>query len=77
MNNLKEDVKISAKNANDTFEGTEITRQNEVDQKAEAKRWFREAQFGMMIHWGLYSLLAGEYRGQKSTRTAEWIQSNF
>ena len=28
------------------------------------KKWFREAQFGMMIHFGLYSLLAGEYRGR-------------
>ena len=28
------------------------------------KEGFREAGFGMMIHFGLYSLLAGEYRGQ-------------
>ena len=31
----------------------------------ENKKWFKEAKFGMMIHWGLYSLLAGEYRGQR------------
>jgi alpha-L-fucosidase len=70
-------VKISEKKANDTFEGTEVTREGGLDHKAAQKRWFREAKYGMMIHWGLYSLLAGEYRGQKSTRTAEWIQSNF
>lgn len=29
----------------------------------------------MMIHWGLYSLLAGEYNGMKSGYYAEWIQS--
>ena len=29
------------------------------------KEWFKEAKFGMMIHWGLYSLLAGEYNGQR------------
>ena len=23
------------------------------------KKWFKEAQFGMMIHWGLYTLPAG------------------
>ena len=28
------------------------------------KEWFKEAKFGMMIHWGLYSLLAGEYKGK-------------
>ena len=39
--------------------------------------WFKEAKFGMMIHWGLYSLLAGEYKGQKSSAYAEWIQSKF
>ena len=64
-------------NINDHFPGTELIRENEELDPGERRRWFREAQFGMMIHWGLYSLLAGEYRGQRSTRTAEWIQSNF
>lgn len=40
-------------------------------------KWFKEAKFGMMIHWGLYSLLAGEYKGEKSSIYAEWIQSKF
>jgi alpha-L-fucosidase len=37
--------------------------------------WFREAKFGMFIHWGPYSRLAGEWNGQKlaSSRQAEWI----
>ena len=39
--------------------------------------WFKKAKFGMMIHWGLYSLLAGEYKGEKSSVYAEWIQSKF
>ncbi len=25
-------------------------------------QWFREAHFGMFIHWGLYSQLAGEWQ---------------
>lgn len=29
----------------------------------------------MMAHWGLYSLLAGEYRGRRLETYAEWIQS--
>jgi len=32
--------------------------------------WWREAKFGMFIHWGIYSVLAGVY---KQTRDAEWI----
>ncbi|MBQ1984839.1 MAG: alpha-L-fucosidase, partial [Clostridia bacterium] len=23
------------------------------------REWFREAKYGMMAHWGLYSMLAG------------------
>jgi len=37
-------------------------------------QWFRDAKFGMFIHWGLYSQLAGEWRGQTITGGAEWIQ---
>ena len=29
------------------------------------RKWFKEAQYGMMVHWGLYSLLAGEYKHMK------------
>jgi alpha-L-fucosidase len=36
-------------------------------------RWWREARFGMFIHWGLYAVPAGEYKGQRSRSTAEWI----
>lgn len=39
--------------------------------------FFREAGYGMMVHFGLYSLLGGEYRGQRSSDYAEWIQSYF
>ncbi|BDR57471.1 alpha-L-fucosidase [Xylocopilactobacillus apis] len=31
----------------------------------------------MMIHWGLYSLLAGEYKGKSAGNYAEWIQSRL
>lgn len=35
--------------------------------------WWHEARFGMFIHWGLYSMLAGEWKGRKSRRYSEWI----
>src|SRR5947199_4824480 len=44
--------------------------------KAERDRrmkWWREARFGMFIHWGLYAVPAGEYKGQRSTNIGEWI----
>jgi alpha-L-fucosidase len=38
------------------------------------KKWWREARFGMFVHWGLYSILAGEWGGR--TDYAEWIRNN-
>lgn len=33
--------------------------------------WWRNAKFGMFIHWGLYAVPAGEYKG--ATNYGEWI----
>lgn len=41
------------------------------------REWFREAQYGMMVHFGLYSLLGGEYKGGRTPYYAEWAQSYF
>ena len=42
---------------------------------AATKKWFKEAQFGMMAHWGLYTLPGGEWNGLKGRRAyAEWLQ---
>ena len=35
--------------------------------------WWREAKFGMFIHWGLYSQLAGEWKGGYYSGIGEWI----
>lgn len=43
----------------------------------DAKKWFKEAKFGMMIHFGLYTLLGGEYKGKCMDQVAEWAQSYF
>ena len=48
--------------------------QDTAEKKDERMRWFREARFGMFIHWGLYSQLAGEWQGKHVTGGAEWIQ---
>jgi len=37
-------------------------------------QWWREARFGMFIHWGLYAIPAGEWKGKKVGGTGEWIQ---
>lgn len=43
----------------------------------EEKNAFREAGFGIMIHWGLYALLGGEYKGEVMSYIGEWAQSYF
>ena len=36
-------------------------------------KWFREAKFGLFIHWGLYSVPAGTYGGKEIRGLGEWI----
>jgi alpha-L-fucosidase len=38
-------------------------------------QWWREARFGMFIHWGVYPVPAGVYKGQKINRIGEWIMN--
>jgi alpha-L-fucosidase len=48
--------------------------QSEFNQRM---KWFHDAEYGMFIHFGLYSQLGGIYNGHKSDEAyAEWIQSN-
>jgi len=42
-----------------------------------SREWFKQAKFGMMIHWGLYSLPAGEWRGERMEDIGEWCQQYF
>lgn len=35
--------------------------------------WWREARFGMFVHWGIYSLPAGEWKGHKVNGYAEHL----
>ena len=35
--------------------------------------WWREARFGMFIHWGLYAIPAGVWKGEDIPGIGEWI----
>ena len=39
-------------------------------------RWWREARFGMFIHWGLYSIPAGTWNGKQVPGIGEWIMNS-
>ena len=37
--------------------------------------FFKQAKFGMFIHWGLYSLPAGEWKGKRTEFPGEWVMA--
>lgn len=45
-----------------------------IDREARM-RWWHEAKFGMFVHWGVYSVPGGEYKGQKLPNSAEWMMN--
>jgi len=45
------------------------------EQRDERMKWFREAKFGLFIHWGLYAVPAGTYDGRKIGGIGEWIMN--
>lgn len=38
--------------------------------------WFRDAKYGMFIHWGLYAQLGGIWNGTSYPHGTEWIMRN-
>ncbi len=37
--------------------------------------WWKEARYGMFIHWGIYSVPAGTYKGKEIPGIGEWIMN--
>jgi alpha-L-fucosidase len=61
---LKADATIDVENA-----------QEAKEQRDARMAWWRDARFGMFIHWGLYAVPAGDYNGKRSKEIGEWIMS--
>ena len=38
--------------------------------------WWREARFGMFIHWGLYAVPGGVWNGKEGKGIGEWIMDS-
>ncbi len=58
--------------------GAAIAQQRDYTQETPAQRearmaWWKEARFGMFIHWGTYAVPAGSYRGERVRSGGEWI----
>ncbi len=41
----------------------------------ERLKWFHEAKYGLFIHFGLYAIPAGEWKGQRIPGIGEWIMN--
>jgi alpha-L-fucosidase len=37
--------------------------------------WFREAKFGLFIHWGIYAIPAGQWNGRAIPGLGEWVMN--
>lgn len=48
-----------------------VVRNETPEQHEERLKWFREARFGLFIHWGVYAVPAGFWQGKPVA--AEWI----
>lgn len=65
-----------------TFVGATTLQANETNQietpaQTNARMaWWREAKFGMFIHWGVYSVPAGYYHGKPVPDIGEWIMNH-
>ena len=46
-----------------------------ADQRDARMKWWREARFGMFIHWGLYSIPGGVWNGKPVPSVGEWIMN--
>lgn len=53
------------------FIGPSTGTYNPSEEEKKRIAWFREAKFGMFMHWGLYSIMAGYWKGEKVTG-GEW-----
>lgn len=50
---------------------------SESPEQREARlKWFKEARFGMFIHWGVYAVPAGVWQDKEISGIGEWILKN-
>jgi alpha-L-fucosidase len=45
------------------------------DRTADRLAWFRDAKYGLFIHWGLYAIPAGQWNGRPAPGLGEWIMN--
>ncbi|MCB0655314.1 MAG: alpha-L-fucosidase [Saprospiraceae bacterium] len=57
---------------------TEVDYLHESQEDLNARmEWWRDARFGMFVHWGLYAIPAGIYQGDTTHSIGEWIMETL
>jgi len=69
-------IPIFSAQAKEGMSGVNIPPAESKEQRDKRKHWWRDARFGMFVHWGLYSGLAGTWNGKPVGERGgmEWIQ---
>ncbi|MDF9798606.1 hypothetical protein OKW21_003869 [Catalinimonas alkaloidigena] len=70
----EEESKETSSILSTTLSEEEILNESEEDFD-ERMEWWRDAKFGMFIHWGPYAIPAGEYQGEEVEGLSEWIMN--
>ena len=64
-----------ARAAQTAAEKSPVAEKETPAQRDARMKWWREARFGMFIHWGVYSVPAGTYHGKQIDGIGEWIMN--
>ncbi len=69
-------IQVSAAHGRGKTSGVNEPLAETKEQRDARMQWWREARFGMFVHWGLYSGLAGTWKGKPVGERGgmEWIQ---
>jgi alpha-L-fucosidase len=54
----------------------EVLPKETKQQRDQRMAWWRDARFGMFIHWGLYAVPAGTWNGKRIGGIGEWIMNS-
>lgn len=73
---LEEAAAIAAQGREDVAQRPNWRTDETPEQHDQRMEWWRDARFGMFIHWGVYAMLAGEYKGADQKGVGEWIMCN-
>ena len=56
---------------------SEDLQKESVEDYNQRMQWFIDAEYGLFMHFGLYSILGGEWKGQEVRGYSEWIQGSL